>query len=372
MLFPDFNNNNIVSLSNSLLKHYGIEPFHPTLGVLDKALARDKKNIIFMILDGLGENILKTHLKEQSFLRQHHIDTISSVFPPTTAAATTSFHSGLYPIEHGWLGWMPYFKDINRVVEIFLNRDYYTGEKLGQPKLADLLPYKTIYKYITKHNPAVKYHQVFPDFVPGGAKSFAEMCAQISDIVAKDDSPKLISAYWTDPDSTMHDYGVSSSEARGVLSDIDKHLQKLSQNLTDTLLIISADHGQVDVEYISLNDYPELDDCLQLPPSLEGRCVSFFIRDDKKEFFSQRFQELFGEYFILLSKQNFLQSGLLGKGANHAMVDDFIGDFVAIGIKNKCISYQQLSGIKHTPLIGNHAGLTAEEMNVPLILFEAD
>ena len=112
MLFPDFNNN-IVSLSNSLLKHYGIKPFHPTLGVLDEVLAQGKKNIIFMILDGLGENILKKHLKEQSFLRRHCVGTISSVFPPTTAAATTSFHSGLYPIEHGWLGWMPYFKDIN-------------------------------------------------------------------------------------------------------------------------------------------------------------------------------------------------------------------------------------------------------------------
>ncbi len=371
MLFPDFNNN-IVSLSNSLLKHYGIKPFHPTLGVLDEVLAQGKKNIIFMILDGLGENILKKHLKEQSFLRRHCVGTISSVFPPTTAAATTSFHSGLYPIEHGWLGWMPYFKDINRVVEIFLNRDYYSGEKLGQPKLADLLPYKTIYKRITEHNPAVKYHQVFPDFVPNGAKSFAEMCVKISDIVAKDNSPKLISSYWINPDSTTHDYGVSSPEVRDVLSDIDNHLQKLSQNLTDTLLIISADHSQIDVEYISLNGYPELDDCLRLPLSLEGRCASLYIRDDKREFFSQRFQELFGEYFILLSKQDFLQSGLLGKGIKHPMVDDFIGDFVAIGIKNKCISYQEPGGIKHTPLLGNHAGLTAEEMNVPLILFEAD
>ena len=371
MLFPDFNNN-IVSLSNSLLKHYGIKPFHPTLGVLDEVLAQGKKNIIFMILDGLGENILKKHLKEQSFLRRHCVGTISSVFPPTTAAATTSFHSGLYPIEHGWLGWMPYFKDINRVVEIFLNRDYYSGEKLGQPKLADLLPYKTIYKRITEHNPAVKYHQVFPDFVPNGAKSFAEMCAQISSVISQDTSPKLILAYWIDPDSTMHDHGVSSSEAKDVLLDIDKHLQKLSQNLADTLLIISADHGQIDVDYISLNDYPELVDCLLVPPSLEGRCVSFFVRPDKHRFFAQRFNSLLGESFVLLSRQEFMQSGLLGQGRKHPMVDDFIGDFVAIGIKDQCISYHQSGGIKHTPLIGNHAGLTADELSVPLILFAAD
>lgn len=371
MIFPDFNNN-VVSLSNSLLKHYGVEPFHPTLGVLDKALARGKKNIIFMILDGLGENILKAHLNEQSFLRQHRVGTISSVFPPTTVAATTSFHSGLYPIEHGWLGWMPYFKDLNRVVEIFLKCDYYTGEKLSQFKAADLLPYKTIYELITKQNPQVKYHQVFPDFMPGGAKSFAEICDRISDIVANNNSPKLISAYWVDPDSTQHETGINSLKAKDVLVSIDNHLQKLSQNLEDAILIISADHGLIDVEYISLNEYPDLADCLAVPPSLEKRCASFWVHDDKREFFCQRFRELFGDYFVLLPKQDFLQSGLLGEGTTNARVDDFIGDFVAISIQNKCISYQLPNGVKHQEHIANHAGLTAEELSIPLILFEAD
>ena len=185
MLFPDFKNN-IVLLSNSLLRYYGVKPFHNTLPVLDRALACGKKNIVFMILDGLGENILCRHLGKQSFLRRHHIGGISSVFPPTTTAATTSFHSGLYPLEHGWLGWMPYFKQINRVVEIFLNKDYYTGEDIGSLKVSDLLPYRTIYEQIIQQNSSVKYHQVFPDFIPGGAKSFAEICKRISDIVAKD------------------------------------------------------------------------------------------------------------------------------------------------------------------------------------------
>ena len=208
--------------------------------------------------------------------------------------------------------------------------------------------------------------------MPNGVKSFSEMCNRISDIVSKDNSPKLISAYWVDPDSTQHETGINSQDTKDILDSIDQHLQKLSHELHDTLLIISADHGLIDVEYIYLNDYQELVDCLTVPPSLEKRCASFFIYKDKIEFFYKRFKELFGEYFILLSKQEFLQSGLLGRGCSHPMVNDFIGDFVAIGIKNKCISYQEPGGIKHTPLLGNHAGLTAEEMNVPLILFEAD
>lgn len=371
MLFPDFKNN-IVSLSNSLLRYYGVKPFHNTLPVLDRALACGKKNIVFMILDGLGENILCRHLGKQSFLRRHHIGGISSVFPPTTTAATTSFHSGLYPLEHGWLGWMPYFKQINRVVEIFLNKDYYTGEDIGSLKVSDLLPYRTIYEQIIQQNSSVKYHQVFPDFIPGGAKSFAEICKRISDIVAKDNSPKLISAYWIDPDNTQHETGINSQKNKDVLASIDKQLQSLSQELHDTLLIISADHGLIDVDAIFLNDYPELVDCLIVPPSLEQRFASFFIHKNKQPFFYQRFNELFGEYFVLLSKQDFLQSGLLGEGPQHNMVNEFIGDFVAIAISNKCISYLEPNGVKQDALIARHAGLTVEELNVPLILFQAD
>ena len=89
-------------------------------------------------------------------------------------------------------------------------------------------------------------------------------------------------------------------------------------------------------------------------------------------FFYQRFNELFGEYFVLLSKQDFLQSGLLGEGPQHNMVNEFIGDFVAIAISNKCISYLEPNGVKQDALIARHAGLTVEELNVPLILFQAD
>ena len=118
-------NNSILSLSNSLLKYYGLKQFHPTLSVLDKALsAQNHKNIIFMILDGMGTDIIKRHLPQNSFISKHITSSIYSVFPPTTAAATTSLHSGLSPLESGWLGWMCYYKEYDRTIETFLNTDY--------------------------------------------------------------------------------------------------------------------------------------------------------------------------------------------------------------------------------------------------------
>ena len=40
---------------------------------------------------------------------------IDAVFPPTSVL------SGLNPIEHVWLGWDLYFREIDEVVTMFLN-----------------------------------------------------------------------------------------------------------------------------------------------------------------------------------------------------------------------------------------------------------
>ena len=65
-----------------------------------------------------------------------------------------------------------------------------------------------------------------------------------------------------------------------------------------------------------------------------------------------------------MTHKEFLESGLLGSGVPHPRTDGFIGDFVAISTDEYCIDDVR----KDKTLIGIHAGLTKEEMEVPLIL----
>ena len=81
----------IVSLSNSLLKHYGVAQTHPSLKILDDVLKDNYQNVILMILDGMGSKLLEDNLSENSFLRANKTGDIYSVFPPTTAAATIAW-----------------------------------------------------------------------------------------------------------------------------------------------------------------------------------------------------------------------------------------------------------------------------------------
>ena len=47
---------------------------------------------------------------------------ITTVFPATTVAATTSMMTGLNPVESGMLGWDMYFKDTDETISLYLNR----------------------------------------------------------------------------------------------------------------------------------------------------------------------------------------------------------------------------------------------------------
>ena len=67
---------------------------------------------------------------------------------------------------------------------------------------------------------------------------------------------------------------------------------------------------------------------------------------------------------MLLSKQELYDKKLLGDGKKHKLLDQFIGDYIAIATSN-----QMFSMSKERPFVAHHAGLTKEEMEVPLIIF---
>ncbi len=360
--------NSLVSVSNSLLKYYRAKTYHPSLKLLDDHLNKNYKNVIFMILDGMGTDLIEKHLPESSFIRQHISAEIFSVFPPTTTAATTACHSGMTPLESGWLGWSCYYKQYDRIIETFPNTDCYSGEKLKTPPPAtDILKYETIYEKITAVNPHIEFHKVFPNLEKDKRETFAQLCQRIQLLSEQNDKPKLFAAYWKEPDASLHKLGTNAPEIKAILLDLDANLKNLSDRLKDSLLIITADHGQIDVEEIALNDYPDFCKMLIRPPALESRFITFFVQKDCLTAFRDYFNRLFSEDFRLFTKDEFLNSGILGNGKMHGTVPDFLGDFVAIAYGTRALRYFSQ---QRTPILfkGNHSGMTAKEMCVPLLI----
>ncbi len=379
IIYPNYNRC-ILNTMATVMKYYGLPCEYATLQEIETALAKKYKNIVFMIFDGMGVDALEKNLKRTDFLNQHIKAELTSVVPSTTTAAMTAYYAGKSPFEHGWLGWSLYFKEYGRCIDTFINTDSHTGEKLELPHAGhELMGYTHVcdqIEAVTNHE--VKAYMIEPSYIDYKGKNKkigiedAKGLFEEVEKLCQTDEEKFVFAYWTDPDKTMHGTGCYSEETKEKLQEINDLLQGLSIKMEDTLILVSADHGLIDVENKTyLNEYPELTECFLIPPFIEGRLMSFFIREDLRETFKQRFNELFNEDFILLTRQEVLDKQLFGPGTPHKKTLDFIGDFVACATGPKLFDYMPLTKTKKFEFTATHAGLTREEMLVPLIMVES-
>jgi len=369
IFWPDYNHS-ILGIPNSILKHYGIKNEYATLPKLDTALAKNYKNVVLMILDGLGVDMIKHNLHPLSFLRRHIKDKISSVFPPTTTAATSTYYSAKPPVCHGWLAWSPYFKEYDRVIELFRDKDLYTQQKLNIEPVAQQLQYEHIFNKINKANKEVCTTKIFPSFEEGGAETFQEMCDRISSQTQKS-GKQFILAYWNEPDHTSHKHNPYSRQVKSAITHINSQVKKMCNTLQDTLVIISADHGQIKIgETVYINDYDGVVECLKVPLSLDDRVSAIFLKDGYEQKFIKLFNHYFAKDFMLIKSEKALEQNLFGEGTPHVKIKDFLGDYLIISTSNKSLRQHVEGEAEAEELKGSHSGLLAKESIVPLIVIE--
>lgn len=133
----------LTNLACSIRKYFGLDYKHNTLSYIDSLLEEYKpKNVVTILCDGMGSNIPDRTLSEKSFFIRNRLKSITTVFPATTVAATTSMMTGLNPVESGMLGWDMYFKDIDKTITTFF------GSEKGD---FDYKPLKEAIDFINKH-----------------------------------------------------------------------------------------------------------------------------------------------------------------------------------------------------------------------------
>jgi predicted AlkP superfamily pyrophosphatase or phosphodiesterase len=362
------NKNTIVNFSNSILKHFDLEIFHDSIPEIDKILENHKK-VVVLLYDGFGKNIIEEHLKPNSFIRTHSIHTMNATYPPTTVASTNGLLSGRFPIETGWIGWAQYFKDVNLVVEVFPNRNQRTLEEIpGANIMKQYCPYKTIVEMINaKEKRVIAYDLKEYPIDEKGYKNIKEGADVVESILQKHDKC-LIYSYYTKPDKDIHDFGVQGHPVHKDAKTIDKTVKRLVKRNPDTLFLVIADHGLIDVEYLDLSEHQDLYELLTRPLSLEKRTITFFIKEGAKMQFEELFDKYYGQYFDLITKEEALKNKIFGDGSagDHSL--EFIGDYIAIAFDKYCL-YCSKDVNQFTELKGHHAGFTKEEMEINISAF---
>lgn len=363
-VFPDWQHN-IVNLSATLAKHLGQHTNKVALPLLDNALQHDYQNVVFLVLDGMGTRIMQKHLPATSCLRTHQVQELTSVFPSTTTSATTTLLSALYPAEHGWFAWSLDFGKAG-VQQLF--------------KHSDFAKQKLPYQYFFANPPAdTTAYALMPDSVHSKLDvenyvtyhNLGQMCQKLGRLCHRR-GKKFIYAYFCDLDTVMHKTGTQSKPTRRLLTKIDKKLQKLTTQNPDTLFVITADHGQIDLQgYVPLYQDPAIMDCLVAPFSLDPRATAFRVKPDKHAQFVAAFQK-YQDDFVLYPSKELIAKGVFGV-FRKADYQKYLGDYIAVGTEtNKMLVFgpdQEYWGRKPRDIYrGHHTSLTPDEMLVPLII----
>ncbi len=364
-LFPDYNNG-LVNVTSSILKSFNIYHKHGSLSKLDTILkTRKNKNIVLILFDGLGYNILKRNKKYTPFLNKYLIGNVSSCFPTTTMSSRTTIESGLTPLEHGWLGWDMYFKKFDKVITLARNYVKGTKEKITNYNIArTLLKYEPIIDKISKLNNClgskVTYYQT-------KGPSFNKQIKKVKKIT-KNGLKNYIYFYCNEPDHTFHKYGCDDKKSIKMLKKLDKKFKKICTSLKDTTVIALADHGHLNVDYITLSDYPDIINMLKNDFSGDSRVAIFRVKDEYKKIFPLKIKRILKDDFILMTKDEVIKKKLYGNGIKNKYFYDALGDYFAIGTGNKAIRYDK-KGHMHKSA---HSGLTIDEMLVPLIVYDGE
>jgi hypothetical protein len=383
---PDYRGGSIVNLMASLLAGAGGEPVapYPTLGILPPEQLAAAKNIILLVVDGLGLDTL-LRLGTGGSLHRHLVGSLTSVFPSTTASANTVFLTGQAPQQHGLTGWHMFFREIGSILAVLPLIPRHGGPTLSQ---CGTNPTALLQPQALSNRMALDCHQIVPativdsDFnraYAGSARRYGyknlDHCLRlVSDLVQLGRRRQFIHAYWPTLDATAHEQGIGSRDAARCFDRLDAAFGRFLEDIAghDSLVLVTADHGFVDSppnRLIDLGDHPGLAETLILPLCGERRLAYCYVHPDRLRAFEDYVGEHLSEQMALFPSRELLAAGWFGLGEPNPRIKDRIGQYT-LAMRDDWTLVDTLPGEKRHKLVGVHGGVSAAEMTVPLIVVE--
>lgn len=380
---PDYQGGSIVNLMSSIVAARGGNVgLYPPLRGLDIDMLADARNVVLLIMDGLGYHYLIRH-GAGSAMAQHLHGPIHAVAPPTTAASVSTYLTGQAPQQHGLTGWYTWMRELGCVVTVL---PFITRCSQADLSGAGITP-----EALFGHRPVfdrmdTACYSVMPDWLSESAFNLAHLgkaqlvlhggledCfVQTANTVRRHDGRKYIYAYWPGFDALSHQHGVGSTTVAAHFAQLDEAFQKMLHALygTETVVLLSADHGFVDVpaeRRLRVNELPQLQQCLQLPVCGEPRLAYCYVRAVMRRRFVDYVQGELGHAADLYPSHELIERGLFGLGEPHPELAARVGDY-ALVMKAGYALTQQLPGEPPSDMVGFHGGLSRDEIDVPLVL----
>ena len=380
---PNYHGGGLINLVASIENAMGGRSKYKSLSKLNPSELKDSKNIVLMLIDGLGYDFLMKNGKGTAFNKNTR-GRMTSVFPSSTSAAIPTLMTGLSPQEHGMTGWFMYLREFgSQIIPLPFIPRLKGGSNLGKLiKLKDVFNIKPVSDRLKVKTYVVQGNKILnSDFTVAAAGKAKRMgynkmggyFRAIKAIINSNSQRKFIFAYYPEHDSLCHKNGSTNKK-------VLRHFKKLSKKLdffiksiegTKTTIIITADHGITDVhptKRINMRDHPELKETLVMPLCGEHRFAYAYVRPSEQKEFERYVNTRLKHCCELFKSGELLSKGYFGISNTHDEFKNRIGDYILIMKDHYGIYDDPIYQKRDHYHIGDHGGTSSEELYVPLIV----
>jgi hypothetical protein len=330
------------------------------------------RRVAVLLIDGLGADLIRAHADLAPTLAAlaSPAGDLSAPCPSTTPVSLATLGTGLPPGSHGILGFVTDVPGEDRTLNHVQWADdpdpdvwqaqrtvFEQAEAAGVPATA-VGPYAYAGSGLTR--------AVYRGATYTGAVGHGDLCALVLGSLAA--TPRaLVYGYIPELDLTGHVRGVDSPSWRAQLAFLDRVVEELVAGLPDdAALLVTADHGMLDVpagSRIDLDEEPDLVDGVRLLAG-EPRARYVHTEPGAEDDVLHRWREVLGERAWVGSREDAVGSGIFGP------VDDAvaarIGDVVALARGTWAMTTPRLEP-GPSRLAAYHGSLTATELAIPLL-----
>lgn len=355
---------------------------HDLLGLADRLqqVGQDPsryRSVCLIMVDGLGQFLLSRSGSYAPFLKSAtQLGPLHSALPSTTVASLASLGTACPPGYHGMAG----YEVKNPATGAVMNQ--LSGwDKSVSPR--DWQPYPTVFERYQNHLDVAtvslsKYAGtgLSEAGLRGGrfvhASGYAARTTLAASLLTAR-KPSLVYLYWGEIDQAGHKYGTDSSQWHEQLEELNLALKSLARRLPPhVLLLVTADHGMVDIAPEARIDYSQdrhLLDNIELTAG-EPRMVQLYLKDKSPAAMEDtlgRWSQAWGHQAWIIETEQIFQAGYFGEYIRQE-ARDRIGD-ILVAAREPIALYDMRHYKPHSlQMVGQHGSLTAEETQVPLLM----
>jgi hypothetical protein len=329
---------------------------------------------VVVLVDGLGHDLLLQRSGHAPFLRSHlpSARRIPCGFPTTTATSMGTLGTGLLPGAHGLVGMQVLDPDTDRLVNELSWED--------GPDPVRWQPHETVFEVLEDAGVAVT--MVGPWYFKGsglttaalrggGFRSGLTLDDRVDAVASavRESHRSLVYLYWGEVDKVGHVHGCQSWQWGDEVESVDAALSRLADRVPDdTSIVITADHGMVDVPFESRIDLAHEPELMHGIRHLGGepRCLQLYTEAGERDAVAALWRSRLRGSATVRTREQLLDEGWFG--AVRREVEPRIGDLVVMTEPSFAVVHSGLMRPEIVRLLGLHGSTSEAELAVPVIV----